>query len=163
TGARASERRPDPQPTSSTRLRRRGSSARSARKRGLTRTAWIRLGTRRPRLLGLEVLGLGVVEDQRRDRGLRVHHEALGETEPDLPRIEQVEQDALIGEVRARRVAEGNAEPAVVGLELFGKLEAGRIREAPLGAQPRVEHLREGLRALDGQGLEGVRAQVLAL
>ena len=42
-----------------------------------------------------------MVEDQRGDRRLRVHHEAFGETESHLLGLQQVEQDALVGEIKA--------------------------------------------------------------
>src|SRR5215472_16789302 len=53
-------------------------------------------------LLGLEVLGLGVMEDEGRHGGLGIHHESIGQPHSDLFRAEQVEEDVLVGEVRTR-------------------------------------------------------------
>ncbi len=68
----------------------------------------------------------------------------------------------LVGEIRAGGIAEGDAEAAVAPLELVGDGDIRRIGEAPQGAQPRVQHLGERLRALDGQRLQGMGAQVFA-
>src|SRR5687768_4993739 len=64
----------------------------------------------------LEVLGFRMMEDEGRDGGLRVHHEALGELQADLRRIEQVEEDALVSQLRARGIPEGHAHAAIVPL-----------------------------------------------
>src|SRR5712692_3364864 len=144
--------RPVPQPTSSPRMMPRLSA--SSRPRNLGETG---------KLLGLEVLRLWVVEHEGRDRGLGVHHEAFGQPEADLRWLEEVEEDALIGEVRTGGIAERDPEAAVVRLEPVLHGHAGRIREAPLGPQPRVEHLRQRFGQLDGEGLDSMRAEVLAL
>jgi len=54
-----------------------------------------------------------MVEDEGRHRGLGVHHEALGQAQTDLLGPEQIEQRALVGEVGASGIAEGDADPAV--------------------------------------------------
>src|SRR5713101_5730075 len=142
--------RPMPQPTSSPRMVPRLSA--SSRPRNLGETG---------KLLGLEVLRLWVVEHEGGDRGLGGHRKAFSQPEADLRRREEVEEDALIGEVRTGGIAERDPEAAVVRLEPVLHGHAGRIREAPLGPQPRVEHLRQGFGQLDGEGLDGVRAEVL--
>src|SRR5207244_11493161 len=90
------------------------------------------LVARRRRLrLSLEVLRGGMVEDERRHGGLRVHHEALREVQADRLGLEQAEEDLLVREVRARRVAEGDADPPVSALELLADRQVGRIRKPP--------------------------------
>src|SRR5262244_2745741 len=101
-GASQRVSRPDPQPTSRTRFPSSPSASSKARKRGESDT-----------LFGLEVLGLGVMEDEGGYRGLRIHHESLGQPHPDLLGMEQVEEDALVGEVRAGRVAKGHAQTTI--------------------------------------------------
>src|SRR3989441_1960872 len=103
-----------------------------------------------------------MVEDERRHGGLRVHHEALREVQADRLGLEQAEEDLLVREVRARRVAEGDAHPPVSALELLADRQVGRIRKPPERAQTRVQHLGERLRALDRERREGVRPDVLA-
>src|SRR5882724_4069174 len=150
-GASQRVSRPAPQPRSRARLPSSPSAPSKARKRG-----------ERDTLLRLEVLGLGVVEDQRRDGGLGIHHEALGEPESDLRRIQQVEEDALVGEIGTGGVSERHAEAAIARLEPVFHGGTRRIREAPLGAQSGVEHLGQRLGHLDGESLDGMRAEVLA-
>src|SRR6266852_358732 len=68
--------------------------------------------------LGLEVFRGGVVEDERGDRRLGVHHEALGEADADALRLQQPPERHLVGELGARRVPEGDAKAAITRLEL---------------------------------------------
>src|SRR5262249_56127760 len=95
----------EPQQGSRTRFASRPSASSKARKREESDT-----------LPGLEVLGLGMMEDESRHRGLGIHHEALGQSDADLLGLEQVEQDPLIGEVRAGWVAERDPQTTVAGL-----------------------------------------------
>ncbi len=55
---------------------------------------------------GVEVLGLGVVDDQRVGGLLGVQLELLGEGDPDPLGFEQPHNGRPVGQVRARRVAE---------------------------------------------------------
>src|SRR5260370_39254179 len=86
--------RPVPQPTSSPRIAPRPSASSSPRNLG-----------EMDKLLGLEVLRLWVMEDQGRHGGLGVHHESFRQLEADLRRLEEIEEDALVGEVRTGRTA----------------------------------------------------------
>src|ERR1700730_13363382 len=144
--------RPVPQPMSSPRIAPRPSASSSPRNLG-------EMG----KLLGLEVLRLWVMEDEGRHGGLGVHHESFRQLEADLRRLEEIEEDALVGEVRAGGIAEGDADAAVSRLEPILHGEPGRVGEAPLGAQPRVEHLRERFGQLDGEGLDGMGAEISPL
>src|SRR5437867_3137511 len=142
--------RPVPQPTSSPRIAPRPSASSSPRNLG-------EMG----KLLGLEVLRLWVMEDEGRHGGLRVHHEPFRQLEANLRRLEEIEEDALVGEVRTGGIAEGDPDASVARLEPVLHGQPGRIGKAPLGAQPRVEHLRESFGQLDGEGLDGMGAQIL--
>src|SRR2546422_1123654 len=144
--------RPVPQPTSSPRAVPRSSASSSPRNLG-----------ERGKLLGLEVLRLWVMEDEGRHGGLGVHHESLRQPEADLRRLEEIEEDALVGEVRTGGIAEGDADASVARLEPILHGQPGRIGKAPLGAQPRVKHLRERLGQLDGEGLDGMGAEISPL
>src|SRR5260370_26585289 len=115
--------RPVPQPTSDSRIAPRPSASSSPRNLG-------EMG----KLLGLEVLRLWVMEDQGRHGGLGVHHESLRQLEADLRRLEEIEEDALVGEVRTGGVAEGVPDSSVARLEPVLHGQPGRIGEAPLGA-----------------------------
>src|SRR5205814_3996547 len=79
--------------------------------------------------IGLEVLGAGMVEHQRGHRRLGVHHEAFGQCHADLLGVEESPQRGLIGEVRARRIAEGHANAAVASLELVGDRQIAGVGE----------------------------------
>ena len=103
-----------------------------------------------------------MVEDQRADAGLGVHHHAVGELDADLLRLEQAPQDGLVVEVGAGRVAEAVALAAVAGREAVLHRQLRRVRKAPLGAQPRVQPLRRRLGGLDGEGLDSVAGEELA-
>src|SRR5438874_1872953 len=62
---------------------------------------------------GGEVLGLGMVDDDRGRRLLRLELELLGERDLDPAGVEQVHQDALVLQVGTGWVAEGVARTAV--------------------------------------------------
>src|SRR6185369_376293 len=109
-----------------------------------------------------EVPRLRVVQDERRDRRLGIHHESLRQLDADLPSIEELEQGCLVRQFRAGRVAEAVALAAVAPLEAVDHRRLGRIREAPLLAQLPVQPLRRGLRGLDRERLERVAQQILA-
>ncbi len=104
-----------------------------------------------------------MVEHQRRDARLGVHHVPFGEVDADFLGAQGLEELALEGEVRAGGVAEAVALAAVAGGELVLQGEVLRVGEAPALAEAGVEILGGGLGGLQGQGGEGVALQVLAL
>src|SRR2546430_16386770 len=98
--------------------------------------------------IGVEVLGAGMVEHQRGHRRLGIHNEAFGQCHADLLGVEESPQRGLIGEVRARRIAEGHANAAVASLELVGDRQIAGVGESPERPEPGVQHLGERLGAL---------------
>jgi len=86
-----------------------------------------------------------MVEHQRRDARLGVHHVPLGEVDADLLGTQGLEETALEGEVRAGRVAEAVALAAVAGGELLVQGEIFGVREAPVLPQAGVDVLGGGL------------------
>src|SRR5207237_9509264 len=67
--------------------------------------------------IGLEVFRGRVVEDERRDRCLGIHHEALGELHADLRvRTQQPPERRLIGQLGAGGLAERHTDPAIAAL-----------------------------------------------
>jgi hypothetical protein len=71
-----------------------------------------------------------MLEHQRRDTRLGVHHVPLGQVDADLLGAQGLEQLALEGEVRAGGVAEAVALAAIAGGELVfrGRLSGSRPR-----------------------------------
>src|SRR5437016_3299818 len=88
-------------------------------------------------LVGLEVLRRRVVEDEGGHRGLRLHHEARGQREADLFRLEQREQRDLVREVRPRRVAERDADAAAAASRRGVAAESRRAWPAARGRSER--------------------------
>src|SRR5207245_4072097 len=72
--------------------RRRGGPARRRSGAGTDRSGPPRLG-----LADVEVAGVGVMEDQRRDRRLRLHHELVGEAHADVLLGLEQPDEALLG------------------------------------------------------------------
>src|SRR3954471_8186514 len=104
-----------------------------------------------------------VVEDDGGDARLGVHHAAVGQLHADVGRVEDAEEDLLIVEARAGRIAEGVALPVVVRLEAVEHRRVERVREAPLAAERGVEQLRVRLGALQRERLQKVRFQEVAV
>src|SRR5437867_9349707 len=67
-----------------------------------------------------EVLRAGMVEHERRDRRLGVHHEALGEADADLLRAQETPERCLVREIRTGGIAERDADAAIPRLQLLG-------------------------------------------
>src|SRR3989338_4368244 len=104
------------------------------------------------------------MEDEGADGGLGLHHEALGELDAAvLLGVEELEEDRLVLEVRAGRVAEADSDAAVLALELLADGLAGRVADAPHGPDAVVQELGEALGGFDGDRLQGVALEVLAL
>src|SRR6202040_1280551 len=82
-----------------------------------------------------EVPRVRVMQHQRRDAGLGVHHVALGQLDADLLGAEDREELALEGEVRAGRVAEAVALAAVARGERLLQGHLRRTGEAPTAAR----------------------------
>src|SRR6266545_2832427 len=85
-------------------------------------------------LLHPEIPRIRMVEHERRDARLGVHHVSLGELDADLLRPQSVEQLPLEREVGTGRIAEAVALAAVAGGELVLRGEVGRVREPPVRA-----------------------------
>jgi len=65
-----------------------------------------------------EILRIRMMKDQGRDGGFGVHHVAVGQLDADFRGdVEQPEEFMLIGEVRAGRIAEGDAHAAIFFVE----------------------------------------------
>ena len=105
-----------------------------------------------------------MMEDEGRDRGLGIHHVALGQRHADrLLDVEQAEELLLILESWTGRVAEADAHAAVAGLEAFAHRHLGGVGEAPHLAEPAMEQLGQPLRALDRERLQDVGVEETAL
>src|SRR4028119_2384713 len=83
-----------------------------------------------------EVPGIRMVEHQRGDARLGVHHVPFGELDPDLLRLESAEQLPLEGEVRAGRIAEAVPLALVARGELVFQADFGGVGATPGGAAP---------------------------
>ena len=80
-----------------------------------------------------EILGLGVVQYDRRGRLLRVELKALAEGEPDAIGAEQVEDLFLVLQVRTGGIAEGIARAAIALLQKPVAVARGQNRSASIG------------------------------
>src|SRR5690242_12100386 len=109
---------------------------------------------------GDEVLGFGVVEDDRRGRllGLVLVAGLLGALEADALPTEQLEHLGVVLEVGARGVPPRVPATAVLLAEQAGERRAVLVGEAPLLPDPAVPVLRERLGHLDP---EPVQVQVV--
>src|SRR5690606_15737409 len=106
----------------------------------------------KPDTSDVEVLGLGVVRDQRRGGLLRVELVLLRQRDPDPLGVEQLEQLHLILEVGAGGVAERVA--AALDVVLEHAVERLVAADAERGADAGVPVLRERLGALDRQAVQ---------
>src|SRR6266849_2207390 len=110
-----------------------------------------------------EVGRVRVVEDDRGDARLRIHHAAVGQLDPDVLGAQHAEEDLLVLEARTRGIAEREPLAPVVRLEAIDHRRLERIRETPLAAQVRVQELRIALRRLQRERLEEVALEEVAV
>src|SRR3954465_8040989 len=104
-----------------------------------------------------------MMEDDGGDARLWIHHAAIGQLDADVRWAEDPEEDLLIVEARAGRVAKRIPLAVIVRLEPIEHRRIERIRKAPLAAQRAVEELRVCFRGLERQGLQEVRLEEVAV
>src|SRR5258708_33750872 len=106
-----------------------------------------------------------MMEYDRADSALRIHHEAVGQLSADrMPLdLEQAEQRFLILETGTGRVAEREALAVVVRLHEILQRESRQIADTPHLSNLEMQQLGERLGALEREHLQDVRAQIVAL
>src|SRR6476469_4987329 len=72
-----------------------------------------------------------MMKHERRDAGLGIHHETIGELHADLTWVEQAPDGGLIVEPGAGRIPEGVALAAVLGLKALKHRHLGWIGVSP--------------------------------
>src|ERR1700758_435004 len=79
-----------------------------------------------------KVGAVGMMEDERADAGLGIHHHSFREVDVDLFGVEQGPDSSLVFEVRAGRIAEAVALAAIARGEALRHGQTGPIGEAPV-------------------------------
>src|SRR6267143_441746 len=106
-----------------------------------------------------EVGRVGVVEDDRGDARLRIHHAAVGQLDADVLGPQHPEEDLLILQAGTGGIAERESLPPVVRLEAVDHGHLERVGETPLAAQLGVEKLGIPFRRLQRERLEEMALQ----
>src|SRR5437660_6917808 len=133
------------------------------------RCCWLRAAEARFRTLtgraarDAEVAGVWVVEDDRRNARLGVHHAAVGQLDADLLWTQDAEEDLLVFQAGAGRVPERVPLAVVVRLEAVDHRHRQLVGETPLAAQLGVEQLRVCLGRLQSQRLQQVALEEIAV
>src|SRR5712691_3934509 len=110
-----------------------------------------------------EIGRVRVLEDDRGDARLRIHHATVGQLDPDVLGAQHAEEDLLVLEARTGGIAERVPLAPVVRLESIDHRRLERIGKAPLAAQLGVQELRIALRRLQRERLEEVALEEVAV
>src|SRR6516165_3948606 len=104
-----------------------------------------------------------MVKDKRAHTGFRIHHEAFSKLHANLLRPEQFPDAGLIFQFRAGGIAETVTLSAIARSKSLRHGHFRWIGKAPVLAYAAVEPLRARFRRFNGQGLESVRFEIVAV
>src|SRR5207249_4381637 len=107
-----------------------------------------------------EVGAVRMVEYERANARLGLHHHALGELYADFVRLQQFPDALLIIQIGTCRIPKAVALAAIARSEALLHGHGGRVGEAPVLTDAAVQPLGAALGSLDGQRLQGVRFEI---